>query len=275
MSRPILSLAEAVQQKVHDGTTIYVGNFGSQLFVVAHEIIRQGRIGLDIVVASGGLLLDQLLGADAVGSATLAHCWSPVGPSPAWNFRRLAEAQDNPVELHEMSLGMMTAALTAGAWGVPFMPFPGLQETGFVQEGWTSGRIAGASSEFGEHLVVQAITPDVAFVHVDRCDSDGNAWIGGPLGEVVIAAAASQEVVIVAEELVDAGALREHGINIPGVMVSAIVISPGAVYPDGAVGRYDRDVAAYAAYTTAAATTEGFQQWRKELGSSSTEGDAR
>lgn len=275
MSRPVMSLTDAVREKVPNGSSVYLGNFGSQLYSVGHEIIRQERKDLDLVLTSGGLLLDQLFGAGVAASASFGHCWSPVGPNPAWNFRRMAEAGDSGVVLHEMSLGMMTAALTAGAWGVPFMPFPGLTETGYVQEDWTSGRIARATSEFGDHLVVKAITPDVAFVHVDRCDTDGNGLIRGPLGEVLTAMAASHEVVLVTEELVDTDHLRESSFNVPGLFVSAIVVQPGAVHPDGAVGRYDRDLDAYEAYTQASSTPEGFEQWRRALNSADDEGGSR
>lgn len=260
-----MTLPDAVAAKVHDGTSVYLGNFGAQLFAVGHEIIRQGKRDLDVVVASGGLLVDQLLGAGCVGSATFGHCWSPVGPSPAWNFRRLAESGDTSVRIREMSLGMMTAALTAGAWGVPFMPFPGLRDTGFVTEDWTDGGVATVTTQFGDSLVVEALTTDVAFVHVDRCDADGNGWINGPLGEVPVAASAATEVVLVTEEIVDWADLAPRGINVPGVLVSAIVEAPGAVAPDGAAGRYDRDVDAYIAYASAAATREGFEEWMRGL----------
>jgi glutaconate CoA-transferase subunit A len=262
---PVMTLEDAVAGKVRDGASVYLGNFGAQLFAVGHEIIRQGKRDLDVVVASGGLLVDQLLGAGCVGSATFGHCWSPVGPSPAWNFRRLAESGDTSVRISEMSLGMMTAALTAGAWGVPFMPFPGLQDTGFVTEDWTGGRVAHATTPFGDGFVVEAITTDVAFIHVDRCDRDGNGWINGPLGEVPFAAGAATEVVMVAEEIVDWPDVAARGINVPGVLVSAIVEAPGAVAPDGAVGRYDRDVEAYVEYAAAAATREGFADWMRGL----------
>lgn len=271
MKPVVKSMTDAVAATVHDGSSVYLGNFGAQLFAVGHEIIRQEVRDLDAIIASGGLLLDQLLGARSVASATFGHCWSPVGPAPAWNFRRLAESGDTSVVITEMSLGMMTAGLTAGAWGVPFMPFPGLQETGFVTEGWARERIAVVQTPFGDNLVVQALTPDVAFIHVDRCDADGNGWINGPLGEVLLAASAAKEVVMVTEELVDTAELLTHGITVPGVFVSTIVVAPGAVAPDGAVGRYDRDVEAYTAYTSAAATPEGFERWRAAL---STEGGA-
>lgn len=38
----------------------------------------------------------------------------------------------------------------------------------------------------------------------------------------------------------------------------------GAVAPDGALGRYDRDVAAYEDYARKASTVEGFERWLAE-----------
>lgn len=265
MTRPILPLSEAVATTVTTGSTVYLGNFGAQLFSVGHEIIRQDARELNVIMGSGGLLIDQMMGAGVMSSATFGHCWSPVGPSPAWNFRRLAESGDPSVRITEMSLGMMTAALTAGAWQVPFMPFPGLRDTGYVSEGWAREHVVSVDSPFGESMVVQAITPDIAFVHVDRCDADGNGWIRGPLGEASVAASAARKVVLVAEELVDTEEMERVGINIPGVVVSAIVVAPGAVAPDGTLGRYDRDVAAYQEYVKAAATVEGFNEWLRSL----------
>lgn len=255
------TLPDAVARHVARGRTVYVGNFGAQLFAVAHEIIRQRIVGLDAVIASGGLLMDQLLGAGVLRSVSYGHCWSPVGPSPAWNFRRAGERGDTSVAMHEMSLGMLTAALTAGAWGVPFMPVPSLVGTGYLTEDWPRGRRGRVVSEFGECDVVAAIVPDVAFVHVDLADSEGNGVIRGPLGEVLVAAQAARAVVVVAEEIASAEAVRAAGITIPGLLVDAVVHLPGAVRPDGAIGRYDRDVAAYAAYVAQAATEEGFATW--------------
>lgn len=265
MSVPLESLHDAVARTLKPGTVVYLGNFGAQLFSVGHEIIRQRITGLDLVAASGGLLADQLLGAGAVASATFGHCWSPVGPSPAWNFRRLAQSGDTSVTVTEMTLGMLTAALTAGAWNVPFMPFPGLQDTGFIAEGWSGDTVAEIGSPYGATHVVKAIQPDIAFVHVDRCDEHGNGWINGPLGEVSVAASAAGQVVLVTEEIVSTDDLLEHGITIFGALASSIVVAPGALLPDGAAGRYDRDVAAYQAYVEAAATSEGFERWHENL----------
>lgn len=263
-SPTVLTLAEAVRTHLRPGGSAYLGNFGAQLFSVGHEMIRQGLRDVDVVIASGGLLMDQLLGAGVLRSATYGHCWSPVGPSPAYSFRRAAEAGDTSVALHELSLGMLTAALTAGAWGVPFMPVPDLPGTGYVDEEWSCGRLAEVDSRFGRARIVRALTPDTAFVHVDLADEQGNGVVRGPLGEVVVAAQASARVVLVAEELTTTAVVRRAGITLPGILVSAIVHHPGAVAPDGALGRYDRDVEAYRAYSARTATAEGFAQWVDE-----------
>lgn len=259
-----VALADAVDRHVRSGSSVYLGNFGAQLFCVGHEMIRQKLTGIHAVIASGGLLMDQLLGAGTLRSATYGHCWSPVGPSPAWNFRRAAESGGGGTSLCEMSLGMMTAALTAGAWDVPFMPVPGLPGTGYVDENWPNGRRSHVTTKFGASDIVAAITPDVAFVHVDLADEEGNGVIRGPLGEVLLAAQASTTVVLVAEEIADSATVRSAGIVVPGLLTSAVVHRPGAVAPDGAIGRYDRNVAGYEEYVARAATAEGFADWLAE-----------
>lgn len=256
-----VSLEHAIERYVPDGACIYIGNFGAQLFAVGHELIRRGRRDLEVVVGSGGILLDQLIGAGALRSAVFCHCWSPVGPSPAHNFRRAAQQGSGGTALHELSLGHLTAALTGGGWDVPFMTVPSLPGTGYVDEDWSHGYLAQVSSPFGESTVVRSIAPDIAFVHVDTADLDGNGLIKGPRGEVVVAAQAARRVVLVAEELRDDASVVVAGPTISGIIVSAIVHAPGSAAPDGVIGRYPRDVEAYQAYTRAARTQDGFQHW--------------
>lgn len=260
-----LTIGEAVDHYAPDGSTVYIGNFGAQLFALGHELIRREVRDLEVVIASGGILLDQMIGAGNLRSAVFAHCWSPVGPSPAHNFRRAAQGGDRSTVFHEMSLGHITAALTGGAWDVPFMAVPGLPGTGFVDEDWTNGYLGSTSTPFGDSAIVKSIRPDVAFVHVDTADFEGNGLNRGPLGEVLVAAQASQHVVLVAEDVVGDDSVLAAGPTIPGLLVDAVVRHPGAVAPDGVVGRYDRDVAAYESYNRAARTREGFFTWLADL----------
>lgn len=258
---PRLALDEAVARYTADGDAVYIGNFGTQLYAVGHELIRQRRRRLHAVMPSGGLLLDQLLGAGCVDAATFGHCWSSIGPRPAWNFRRHHEQGLREVRWHELSLGALNAALTAGAWRVPFMPIPGLPGTAYLTEDLAAGRMGTVSSPFGSATVVQAIRPDVAFIYADRADRWGNAVVAGPHGDTLITAQAADRVIVVAEELVSDDELRSSQANVPGVIVSSVVVAPDAVRPDGAEGRYPRDIAAIEEYVRRSATREGFAQW--------------
>lgn len=267
------ALADAVKRQVRDGDTVYLGNFGAQLFCVGAELIRAGYTDLHLIAGSGGLLLDQLIGAGSARSVTFAHCWNPVGPKPAWNLRRAAEAQRPPhpetddlpepprPEIRELSLGMLGAAFHAAAWGLPFMPVPISPDVGYITDGWSRDTVERVTCEFGEAYVVQAIRPDVAFVHADLADAAGNSLILEPYGEHLMAAQAALRTVVVAEQVLLPGKRLLEPANLAGIHVDEVVEVPGGVVPDGAAGRYPRDVAAYAEYAQESATRESFQQW--------------
>ncbi|MFL6125952.1 CoA-transferase [Actinophytocola sp.] len=233
------TLAEAVES-LRPGDTVWLGNFGAQLFAVGEELVRQGAAGLHVVIASGGLLLDRLIGAGVVAEVTFAHCWNAVGPAPTPHFRRAWQAGAD-IRWHELPMGVLAAALGAAAHGVPFVPVRVHPETGYRD--WAGGMLAEVASPFGPATVVRALPLDVAFVHASLADEAGNARIGAPPGEALVAAQAARRVVVVAEEL---GEVRE--VDLLGLLVDTVVVVPGAVAPDGVPGRYPRDVAAYQAY---------------------------
>lgn len=234
------TLAEAVAT-VRPGDTVWLGNFGTQLFAVGEELVRQEVRGLHVVLASGGLLLDRLIGAGVVAEATFAHCWNAVGPAPTWHFRR-AWQEKTDIRWHELPMGVLAAALGAAAQGLPFAPVHVHPETGYASDDWSGGMLADVSTPYGDATVVRALPIDVAFVHVDRADADGNSVFSAPPGEAVAAAQAARRVVVVAEELgLPDGAVAE----LPGLLVDTVVVASGAAAPDGVPGRYPRDVAAY------------------------------
>jgi glutaconate CoA-transferase, subunit A len=232
---------------VRPGDTVWLGNFGAQLFAVGDELIRAGVRDLHVVIASGGLLLDQLIGAGVVAEATFAHCWSAVGPSPTWHFRR-AWQDGTDITWHELPMSVLSAALAAAAQGVPFAPVRVHPDTGYLADGWSGGMLARVESPFGAATVVRALPLDIAFVHASYADPDGNSSFGAPSGEAVVAAQAARRVVVVAEEIVSHAEVRERGLDLLGMLVDTVIEVPGAAAPDGVPGRYPRDVAAYEAY---------------------------
>ena len=95
----------------------------------------------------------------------------------------------------------------------------------------------------GEVVVVPALKPDVAIVHVQRADTQGNAQIWGIIGEQKEAAFASERVIVTAEEIVDESIIRSdpNRTLIPGFIVNAVCHVPYAAHPSYTQGYYDRD----------------------------------
>jgi glutaconate CoA-transferase subunit A len=266
------SLEDAIASTVGDGDCVWIGNFGTQLFAVGEELIRQGRRDLHLVIGSGGILLDRLLAAGVAAEVTFTHCWSPVGPRPTRAFRAAWE-EGSEVRFHELPLGALVAALEAGAAGVPFAPIGSVEGTGYPE--WTPEMIGRAESPFGEATVVRALRPDVAFIHGRRADRHGKVALGAPAGEAPAAVAAAKRTVAVVEQAAAASSTAASpstsshfpadsagyceragvsaGVVLPSVLIDLVVEHPGAAAPDGVPGLYERDVAAYEAYSGASA----------------------
>ncbi len=94
----------------------------------------------------------------------------------------------------------------------------------------------------GPIAVVPPLKPDVAFVHAQRADSQGNTHLWGLLGTQKEVAFAAQKVVVV-EEVVDEEVIRRdpNRTLIPGLIVDAVVHEPYGAHPSYVQGYYDRD----------------------------------
>ena len=97
-------------------------------------------------------------------------------------------------------------------------------------------------------VLVPALAPDVAILHVQRADADGNCHAWGPTGVSAAAGKASRTVIVVAEELVEPAVIRSdpNRTLVPGFLVTAVVHLPGGAHPSPVQGHYNRDHAVYA-----------------------------
>jgi glutaconate CoA-transferase subunit A len=136
----------------------------------------------------------------------------------------------------------MISRLQAGAAGLPFMP---MNQTGATDLEIANPHIRRVTDPYSgrEVIVVPALNPDVAIVHVQRADSEGNAHIWGILGEQKEAAFASKRVILTAEEIVDEAVIRSdpNRTLIPGFIVNAVCHVPFCAHPSYTQGYYDRD----------------------------------
>jgi glutaconate CoA-transferase, subunit A len=275
--KPVLSLRDAVARFVPDGQELLIGGFAfSDPTALAHEIIRQGRKHLYVMKTSGGVLVDQLVGAGCVDKLLSCHVWNSVGPVPAHCFRRaLEQGRPHPIEIEELSYGAFTMSLLAGACDLPFMPATPVQGTGhFTERSFLPHKFEVVKSPFdGEPVcVVPPLKPALGIFHAHRADRYGNAQMFGPVGEMRYAMAACRRLVVIAEELVDTGVIRERpeATVAPGFMVDAVVVEPWAAHPTDSYGYYLRDLPHNALYGEMSRTEEGFrkyvQEWMIETG---------
>jgi glutaconate CoA-transferase subunit A len=236
----VLSLTEAIARHVHDGDTIYAAGFTHLIpFAAGHEIIRQRRQNLVLARATPDLIYDQMVAASCARKVIFSYMGNPgVG-----SLRCLrAEIEAGRLEWEEYSHFGMISRLQAGAAGLPFMPM-NPTAAGDLERANPQYRTVSDPYSGKEVVVVPALTPDVAIVHVQRADAEGNAHVWGILGEQKEAAFAAQRVILTAEEIVDEVVIRSdpNRTLIPGMVVDAVCQVPGCAHPSYTQGYYDRD----------------------------------
>jgi glutaconate CoA-transferase subunit A len=118
----------------------------------------------------------------------------------------------------------------------------------------------------GSIAVAPPLRPDVAIVHAQRADREGNTQMWGLLGVQKEAAFAAGHVVVVVEEIVDEAVIRAdpNRTLIPGLVVDAVVCEPYGAHPSYAQGYYDRDNEFYLRWDEISRDEAGTRAWLDE-----------
>jgi glutaconate CoA-transferase subunit A len=259
----LISLSEAIEQNVHDGDTVYAAGFTHLIpFAAGHEIIRQGKKDLVLARATPDLIYDQMVAAGCARKVIFSYMGNP-GVGSLRFVRREIEAGN--LEWEEYSHFSMISRLQAGAAGVPFMPMNPTAAGDLESVNPQYRRVIDPYSG-GEVVVVPALKPDIAIVHVQRADSQGNAQIWGIIGEQKEAAFAAERVIISAEQIVDEAIIRSdpNRTLIPGFIVNAVCHVPYAAHPSYTQGYYDRDNAFYLEWDKISQSQEAVQAYLDE-----------
>ncbi|HEX2500931.1 MAG TPA: CoA-transferase [Methylomirabilota bacterium] len=260
-------MAEAVRRHVPDGASVALGTALECLipFAASHELIRQGRRDLTLVGPISDICFEQLIAAGCVRRAVAAWIGN-VQHGAAYAFRRaLEQGVPRPLEVEDHSNFSIALALEAAALGVPYLPTRSLLGSDLLSR---NPRLRVAACPFtGVPLVlVPALAPDVAILHVQRADADGNCHAWGPTGVSAAAGKASRAVILLTEELVEPEVIRSdpNRTLLPGFLVSAVVHVPGGAHPSPVQGHYNRDHEVYADWHARSATAEGAVAWLDE-----------
>jgi glutaconate CoA-transferase subunit A len=259
----VVPLEAAIAEHVNDGDIVYAAGFTHLIpFAAGHEIIRQGKKDLTLARATPDLIYDQMVAAGCARKVIFSYMGNPgVG-----SLRIVRSAiEQGRLEWEEYSHFGMITRLQAGASGLPFLP---MNQTGATDLEKNNPNIKRIPDPYGgkDVIVVPALHPDGAIVHVQRADANGNAHLWGIIGEQKEAAFAAKRVILTAEEIVDESVIRSdpNRTIIPGIVVSAVCRVPFACHPSYAQGYYDRDNEFYLAWDKISESTEATKQYLDE-----------
>jgi glutaconate CoA-transferase subunit A len=257
------TLREAIAYDVQDGMSIAMGCGLESLipFAASYEIIRQQKKDLTLIGPISDMQFDQLIGAGCVKKITASWVGN-VAAGLGHNYRRAAEAGiPHPLEIEEHSNFTIGLGLQAAAMGLPFLPTRTVKGSDFKNGSpFASVRCPFTNEEL---LAVRAIKPDLAILHVQRADKEGNAHAWGNFGVMREAAMAASKVILTCEEIVEHEViLSDPNRNvIPGFLVSSVVHEPFGSHPSPTQGYARRDDNFYFEYHKETRSRDGFQQW--------------
>ncbi len=236
----IISLKESVEL-INDGDTIAFG--GNVLHRspnrVAKEIVLQNKKNLHLVKTAVAYEVDLLSASKSVDRVTAGFVGYETEFGLCRYFRKGVESGE--IKVFENACYTVITALRAGAYGVPFLPVRGLTGSDlidavgfkFVEDPYTGEEV----------IAIQAIRPDVAYIHVQEADKYGNARIIGPKYEDNIIAKSAKKVVITCEKLVDGEDFSKNPemVEISSAVVDYVVELPNGARPGACPEYYDID----------------------------------
>jgi glutaconate CoA-transferase subunit A len=260
----IQPLPEAVASLVQDGSFVALEGFTHLIpFAAGHELLRQGRQDLTVVRLTPDVLFDQMIGLGRVQRVVFSYGGNP-GVGSLHRFRDAVEnGWPRSIELREHSHAGLANAYAAGASQLPFAVLRGYAGTDLPEH---NDDIAFIECPFtGQRLsAVRAINPDVAIIHAQQADRQGNVQLWGLSGVQKEAVLAAKRAIVTVEEVVDELEPRPHATVLPHWVVTAVCTVPGGAHPSYAHGYTTRDNAFYAAWDEIARDRDGFLAWMDE-----------
>jgi len=164
-------------------------------------------------------------------------------------------------EWSHMSIGLR---YRAGAMGIPYIPTRSMLGSDIINQ---LDDIKEATCPFTQEklALLPALNPDVAIIHVQRCDAHGNAQIDGLTFMDIDMAMAANRVILTTERIVSNDQIRRapDQTKIPFITVDAVVEVPFGSAPHECYGMYEPffDHMDYYAELTAKDPVAGAQEY--------------
>ncbi len=267
----IMNMKDAISKHVKSGDFLFIGGYIARTPMAAiHEIIRQGLKELTITRSNAADDFDLMIGAGVVkrfistflslGLYGLGRCYR----------RSLEKGIPHKIEVEEYTNLSLPMMLMAGSMGMPFVAVKDMLGSDLLKVrsfmGENKYKMIASPFDGSPTLLVPALNPDVAIIHVQQADEEGNAQIWGIGGDCKVGANASKKVIITCERIVSREVIGKDPSRtiVPGFKVAAVVEEPFGAHPGYTPGFYDVDFSFGYLYQQASNTVEGFQAFLQE-----------
>jgi acyl CoA:acetate/3-ketoacid CoA transferase alpha subunit len=257
-----MSAAESVAKFVHDGDFMASGGFGHVRISMAivYEIIRQKKKNLILAGKTAVHDLDILVGSGCVNRVETAYSFGHElrGLSPA--SRRMVQTGRCKVVAETSNAGYQWRWLAA-MMGLSFIPGRNMLGTDTIK--YSSCKVIQDPFTGKPVNIIPAAYPDVAFIHVHRCDMYGNAQVDGTLVEDFELSRCARRLIITTEQIIDNEIIRREPWKtaIPFFVVDAVVEVPFGSHPCEMPGMYYYDEEHIARWLELSKTDEGIDEY--------------
>jgi glutaconate CoA-transferase, subunit A len=241
---------EAIARFVDDGDSVYVG-YTAAAYGLCQAIVRAGKRDLELIggsVGPQGTLLFLGGNANRVRSGYVAGALRPG------TVQDMMES--GALKYEDYSNQAIALMLMAGALGIPFIPTRSFLGSDYLRPEYQDhpGGFLGTGQKWAEmespfdgqkFVALPALRPDVAVLHAQRADEQGNVQVWGHIGDARWAYWAAKKVIVSVEEIVphEVIAADPGRTVVPGFRVDAVVHMPYGAHPSGCTGFYDFDYA--------------------------------
>ena len=272
---------EAVKKFIKKGSQIALGGFtiNRNPMGLVYEIIRQEIKGLHLVCHSNGQALDVLIGAGCVKRVEIAYGGNGRFAPTCIRFRKAIE--EGEIEFEDYSNFQMSLRFLAGSLGIPFIPTKSglgtdlLNREGFSEQTRRERKMANKKFSILQNpfngsedpvVLLPALNPDVALLHVQYVGEDGTVRIKGLTFADVEQAKSADAVIVSCEEILPRDFIRmdPDQNSLPPFLVDAVVKLPYGAHPTACAYFYDYDVSHLNLYKSVAQDNLRFRKYLDE-----------
>lgn len=236
-----LAPLSAINDLVRDGDMVALGGgwLANHPMAAVRQLIRAGRKNLRLVSNIGSIDVDLLVAGDC--AAQVDYSMVSLEAFGFANHMRKG-FESGRVKANEIPGLAMLIGLDAAGRGIPSIPYIGPFGSELIDCNPDLKRVKCPFTD-RDMIAVRAIEPDVALLHVTRCDRDGNAQWHGTVAPDIVMGKAAKRVIITCEEVVDREEIvrTASATNLPGYYVEAVIEVPFGAYPCSHVPRYAMD----------------------------------